>query len=160
MTTPSLWEELDAFDTFTYLVLCPVAMLASFVLLAVHLAYPKLRKQPGDLIVMIAFAELVLSAHWFASAVSTTYVTQTYADESGFCRLNMYAAVLAGSIDTLYNLSLISYSYFKLTTAIKKSFTPYKYYHVACILLAVLFTVTVSLGRNEHGTCSVKLGNQ
>ena len=44
MTVPMLWEELDAFDTFTYLILCPIAMLASFVLLVVHIGYKQLRK--------------------------------------------------------------------------------------------------------------------
>ena len=159
MATPSLWEELDAFDTFTYLVLCPIAMLASFVLLAVHLAYPKLRKQPGDLIVMIAFAELVLSAHWFASAVSTTYVTQTYADESGFCRLNMYAAVLAGSIDTLYNLSFLAYIIFALNNAIKKTYMPKRTFHVVSVAVSLLLVATAKLGRNKYGTCSVKVDN-
>lgn len=106
---------------------------------------------------MIAFAELILSTHWFTSAVSTTYVTHSYDDESTFCKINMYAAILAGSIDTLYNLSFLAYIIFALNNAIKKTYMPKKTFHIFSVTVAVILMTSAKLGRNKYGTCSVKV---
>lgn len=57
-------NRLDVFDTYTYVLIGPFSILASFALFLSHTLVKELRSQPGDLILMISFSEFVLSIHW------------------------------------------------------------------------------------------------
>lgn len=157
MTVPQPWEELDAFDTFTYMIVCPLGILASLALMIAHLVYKELRKQPGDLVFMIATSELILSTHWMASAIRTRYVSSSYDDDSIFCKVNSFFALLAGTMDTFYNVSFLFYVLFAIRNAVQKGWKPQKTFHVANAIILVFMFVMAHQGRNKYGTCSVKV---
>lgn len=159
MVAPQLWEELDAFDTFTYLIVCPLGILASLALMIVHIAYKELRKQPGDLVFMIAFSEFLLSIHWLSSSIMTTYIKgSSYDDDSTFCKFNTYLALISGTMDTFYNVSFLFYIIFALRNSIQKNWKPKKLYHVANGCLIIIMLIMAHRGRNKYGTCSVRVG--
>lgn len=157
MTLPEPWEELDAFDTFTYLIVCPLGILASLALMIAHVVYKELRKQPGDLVFMIACSELILSTHWMASAIRTRYISTTYEDDSLFCAYNSFFALLAGTMDTFYNVSFLFYVLFAIRHAVQKGWKPKKTFHIANALIVIAMFVTAHRGRNKYGTCSVSV---
>ncbi len=149
--------ELDVFDTFTYLIVCPISMLASLLLFFAHLVYKELRKQPGDLIIMIALSEFVLALHWFISAVRTSYVTKPYEDSDFFCQFNSWIAVVAATMDTFYNMAFFAYIIFALKNSIKQGFMPKKSFHFCTIVIVLIILSKTKRGRNKYGTCSSKL---
>lgn len=160
MVIPQPWEELDTFDTYTYIIICPLGILASLAIMIVHLMYKELRKQPGDLIFMIATSEFLLGIHWFISAVKTSLISSMYDEESSFCKFNQYLAVIAGTMDTFYNASFLIYVLFALRSSIKKSWKPRRLYHIANFFIVGFMLLVSKKGRNKYGTCSVKVTNQ
>jgi 1-phosphatidylinositol-4-phosphate 5-kinase len=153
--------QLDTFDTFTYLIIGPFSILSSAVLLVAHLFTKELRKAPGDLIIMISFSELILSIHWFASAIRTEQITESYENYGTFCTLNSIIAVGGAAMEISYNLCFLAYLFFAIRSSIRKSWTPRWSYHIFCLSMTVfayfnshrkMFT------RNPYGTCSVKMG--
>ena len=94
----SHYQELDIFDTYTYLSIGCCSMVASLMLFVIHVVSKDLRKQPGDLVMMIAFSEFFLSLHWFMSALRTDYVLGGYPDDSLFCKVNSAIAVTAATL--------------------------------------------------------------
>lgn len=161
MVVPEHWEELDTFDIYTYLIICPLGIMASLALMIVHIMYKELRKQPGDLIFMIAFSEFLLGIHWFSSAIRTSTITTAASDESTFCTFNSYLAVIAGTMDTFYNASFLIYVLFALRSSIKKSWKPRRLYHFAnaAIVVFMLIVTQHRRGRNKYGTCSVRVSD-
>lgn len=160
MTAPQPWQELDTFDTYTYLIICPLGILASLALMVVHIMFKELRKQPGDLVFMIALSEFLLGIHWFGSAIRTSLISTTYDDDSSFCTFNKYLAVIAGSMDTFYNASFLLYVLFALRSSIKKSWKPRRLYHIANAVIVILMLIVSNKGRNRYGTCSVQVNTK
>lgn len=161
MSDPVLWKQLDVMDTYTYLLVCPFAMLASLALAIVQLSSKSLRKQPGDLITVIAISEFFLSLHWFMSAIRTDYLAGgSYAENSTFCKFNQYMAVIAATLDTVYNIAFLVYTLFALQNSLKQTKIPKKSIHAVAVGTTVFLVVTSKLGRNNYGTCSVVVSDR
>lgn len=159
VTEVSLENELDAFDTYMYLFFGPIGIFLSMVLLVIHICFKDLRKQPGDLIVMISLSELLLCAHWTMSASKTTYVSSSYTEDSTFCKINMYMASISAAMDTCYNVCFLLYVVFAIKNSIKTIFMPKYTFHLFAITVSTImvFLKHQKLGRNAYGTCSVVL---
>jgi hypothetical protein len=69
------FTKLDHFDSWMYAVISFVGMFTSLFLFLGHIFGPKLRKPPGDLVMMISLAEFLLSVHWFSSGIKTQFFT-------------------------------------------------------------------------------------
>ncbi len=154
------YTELDIFDTYTYLSIGFCSMLASLILFLIHAISKDLRKQPGDLVMMIAFSEFFLSLHWFMSALRTDYVLGGYPEESLFCKINSGIAVTAATLEITYNLSFIAHILFSIRNSIRRTYMPDKSYHVFCwsvTTLYVLMNQNKMYKRNPFGTCSVEM---
>lgn len=155
--------RLDPFDTYTYLIIGALALLATLAMFFLHLVKRELRKQPGDLISMIAFSEFWLALHWFISAIRTDYITSDYKDGSFFCDFNSFIAVNAASLEITYNLCLITYVFLSVRSAIRKSYIPKTTFHVICWTVTVVqFFINQKkmYKRNPYGTCSVNMGSR
>lgn len=153
--------RLDAFDTYTYLIIGFLSLLASLAMFVLHLMKRELRNQPGDLISMIAFSEFWLTLHWFISAIRTDYITSDYEDGSFFCDFNSFIAVNAASLEITYNLCLITYVFMSVRSALKKSYIPTLRFHLFCwaVTIAQFFYNRHKMYvRNPYGTCSVVIG--
>jgi len=155
--------QLDSLDIFTYLVVGPISALFSLVLFVVHLFSPELRAQPGDLVMMIAFSELLLCAHWISSAIHTSSITTDYREDSAFCQINSVIAVGSAALEITYNLCFLTYIFFKIKTAIRPGYMPRKTYHIFCwiVTLFVLFSSRNKMyKKNPYGTCSIKMSEK
>ena len=150
---------LDPFDTFTYAIIGPISMIASFLLILAHSWYKELRQKPGDLILMIAVSEFFLSLHWTTSAVYTSWITFDYDDDSIFCLANSYVAVTAATLDSLYNIWFMCYIWFAIRSSLSACKWKQAYVHLISFVITgvvVLFKRN-QLGRNSNGTCSTML---
>jgi 1-phosphatidylinositol-4-phosphate 5-kinase len=151
-------NRLDAFDTYTYLILGATSMIACILMIISHLLVAKLRKSPGDLVIMIAFAEFCLSLHWFMSAVRTKFITSDYEDDSFFCQANSVIAVTSATLEITYNLSFVAHVWFSVKNSIRSGYMPKKTYHVVCwsiMLCQFLYSQKKMYQRNPYGTCSI-----
>lgn len=152
--------QLDTFDTYTYLIIGPFSILSSAVLLVAHLFTKELRKAPGDLIIMIAFSELILSIHWFSSAIRTEQITESYPNDGFFCKFNSIIAVGGAALEISYNLCFLAYLFFAIRSSIRKSWTPRWSYHIFCMASTAIAYITSHRKmsqRNPYGTCSVSM---
>jgi hypothetical protein len=104
---------MDYLTAYAYLLIAPMSLISSL-FLALLGTSSSFREPPGNLICMIAFAELLLSGHYFLSALFTTWITnKTYGPESIFCQVNAIVAIFAGLLAYCYNI-------FFLLTVIRK----------------------------------------
>jgi 1-phosphatidylinositol-4-phosphate 5-kinase len=154
--------KLDVFDTYNFLVISPFAFITSTILIFAQLTNPKLLKQPGDLIFMVSISEFFLSAHYFVSALRTTYITSAYKEQSPFCSFNSYINNIFTVMEYAYNLSLMCHIFFTLKSAIQKSFVPKKLYHFVSFMSMIgvnyFYVSRNKLGKSPYGLCGVKLG--
>ena len=67
------FTKLDHFDSWMYVVISFVGTVTSLMLFVGHVMSPKLKKPPGDLVMMVSFAEFLLSLHWFSSGLKTQF---------------------------------------------------------------------------------------
>ena len=67
------FTKLDHLDSWMYVVISFIGTLTSLMLFLGHILSPKLRKPPGDLVMMVSLAEFLLSAHWFSSGLKTDF---------------------------------------------------------------------------------------
>ena len=138
-------------------------MIACVLMIVSHLLIGKLRKSPGDLVIMIAFAEFCLSLHWFMSAVRTDFISSDYDDDSFFCHFNSVIAVTAATLEITYNLSFLAHVWFSVKNSIRSGYMPKKTYHVVCwsiMLFQFLYSQKKMYQRNPYGTCSIVASNK
>ena len=160
---PDQFVGLDVFDVYTYLLYSPFSIAVSTILITVHLKHAELRKHPGDLILMIAFWENILSWHYLYSAIKTHYITSDIDPDHVSCTLNKYLYSFATATDTLYNIAFLLSLVFRIEYVIKGK-NPIKpwMYHVAIYLLAAI-TVRVNkehLGKGITGACTLNLSKR
>lgn len=149
---------MDHFDAFAYVVICPLGILTALGLFLGHIFSKELRKSPGDLVMMISFAELLLSLHWFTSALRTQFFTSDDQLESQFCTIEAYLAVIGGVLETSYNFLFLLYILFQVRNINAKKLSTVYLHVAACGFTIVSVSYQVlkgNLGRNGYGSCSV-----
>lgn len=156
--TPMKADRLDLFDTWTYILLGPIAMFCALSLFLGHLFSRRLRKMPGDLITMVAFSEIMLTFHWTVSAINTVYITKD--DHSViFCNINSVIAVIGASLETTYNISFLLYIAVEIHDVrkfIKNRFIFHGVPLTVSFLTLFQSLIKGNMGRNQYGTCSLK----
>ena len=156
-------HNLDHFDAYSYIVLCPLGILTSLGLFLGHIFSKELRKSPGDLVMMVAFADLLLSIHWFSSAIHTYYFAGADKDPVGggystFCIAEAYVAVFAASIEGVYNVAFIVFILLRVRNLNMKKLSTV-YFHALAVGFGTFMLVYQSLkgniGRSQYGSCSM-----
>lgn len=167
METPDVFSrdyKLDVFDTYSFLIISPFAILTSLILVIALFLKKELRKQPGDLILMISISELFLSIFYLATGIRTTYVGTTVQESSTLCSLGSIVNVFFSLLEMLYNICFISHILFTMKAAVRKSFVPKKIYHVcnlgAALALTLYYCLTHSMGKTPYGICSMRVGEK
>lgn len=153
------YDRLDHFDAYNYVLLCPIALVTSISLLIMHVFSKDLRKQPGDLILMIAFADTLLVTHWLLSALGTNFMLGFDNDNGLFCTFNSLIAVLGASLQTFYNASFLLYLLMSTRTLNQKKIKR-RWFHIVSLTISlgiVAFNYhRDKMGRNSYGTCSIR----
>lgn len=166
MSTSENFEDykLDVFDTYSFLLIAPFSALASLVLFIAHLASKELRKQPGDLILMISLFEFVLSVHFLMVAYKTSYISTGVQSNDLYCKVNSFIAVIAQVGEFCYSISFLIHIYFMINSSIQKGFIPKRMYHVitVVVLISAVAITKDTMGIDRYGICSLtvqKLNN-
>lgn len=149
---------MDHFDAYAYMVISPLGILTALGLFLGHVFSKELRKSPGDLVMMITVAELLLSTHWFSSALRTQFFTKDDKISSGFCTFEAYFALIGGTLETFYNFAFLLYIFFQVRYLNAKKIKT-MYLHVMAIGMTIITVIYQdiknNLGRNKYGSCSV-----
>lgn len=151
--------KLDVFDTYSLLLIAPISALASLVLFVAHVISKELRKQPGDLILMISLSEFVLSVHFFMVAYRTSYISTGVQEGDFYCKLNSYLAVFSQVTEFTYSIAFLIHIYFMINSSIQKGFIPKMSYHVTWIIILILTVASTHgiTGKDPYGVCSIKI---
>lgn len=145
----------ETINFICFVILAPISGYLSLLLIIGYVKYPKMRERPGDLILGIAFTNLILSFHWFFSEL-----IPALGEDCG-CLANGIVAVSAGFANYVYNLSFVFYLLQKLQNLLKQArIIKARFAHIIVMFTTCVFTIflvlTGSIGQNIFGTCSKK----
>lgn len=152
--------EMDHYDAYNYIMIGPISFIASFLFIMINVYFKEARRFPGNLLIIISLAEMVLCIHWFISGLNTKYIlrTKTIDENSFFCRLNSHVAVVSAAIEYWFQLAfLISIiMMFRNTMKEIKFKAGFVIIPSIIVILSWYFIYTSGgLGKNIYGTCSV-----
>lgn len=151
-------QLLDHFDAYAYMVICPLGILTALGLFLGHLFSKELRKSPGDIVMMITVAELLLSSHWFTTALKTQFMTSDDSLSSPFCTFEAYLALIGGTMETFYNFAFLLFILFQVRYLNAKKIKT-MYLHIFALgsttATVIYQSVKKNMGRNKYGSCSV-----
>ena len=156
------YEEMDHYDTYTYLVMGPISFCCALLFIVFTLRFKESRAFPGNLLIIISVAELGLCVHWFWSAINTKYIMGREVeikDNSPFCVLQSFLAFGFGSTEFYTHMAFM----LAIITMLRNTMKKIKFTAVFALvpILAAVGSVVFSwhrkmLGKNLYGTCSVK----
>jgi len=72
-------------DKYLILIIGPICVLATLFTILTFIKYPSSRKAPGNIILMIAISELILTIHWITSAAYIFFENESPASNGLFC---------------------------------------------------------------------------
>lgn len=152
--------QIDHYDAYNFLIIGPISFLASFFFILLNIYFKEIRKFPGNLLIIISAAEMVLCAHWIVSGIYTKFIigSREIAENSLFCVLNSHVTVFAASVEYWFQLAfLVSViRMFKNTMKEIKHTMAFIIIPLALSILSWYFAVHMkTLGKNIYGTCSV-----
>ena len=161
LISPDQTGQMDNLDAYLLLVLAPIGIVTSLTIIIAHIYSPKLRAHPGDLIMMVAVAELFLTIHWFSSALNSTYfINGNTSDGSWFCEIESLIAVSGANLEILYNFCFITSIFMKVFLLNAKRIKSYVY-HIFSLSIAFMIVfynyIEGNMGLNPYGTCSIKI---
>ena len=158
-------DLLDNLDAWTYVVLCPIGIFTSLGLFIGHIFSKELRKSPGDIVMMIALAELILSCHWFSSAIRTRFFTSDDIDPdpskgvySEYCKVEAYFAITGAFLEAFYNISFLIYLLLTVIYLNGKRIQTLYFHLIVLGSTGGALTYQIlkkNVGRNKYGTCSI-----
>ena len=161
LISPDETGQIDNFDAYLLLILAPIGILTSLTIIIAHIYSPKLRAHPGDLIMMVAVAELLLTIHWFSSALNSSFfLGGDTSDGTWFCKVESWIAVSGANLEILYNFCFITSIFMKVFLLNAKRIKWYTYHIFSlCIGASIVFYNYVEgyMGLNPYGTCSIKI---
>lgn len=157
-TEPLVYKELNPMDVYIYLYLAPFGALASLYLMYLFIKYKAMRKQPGDIIFMLAFAEFLGSVHCFISGLKTSYATSGFDSNTYLCKSVSVLGIVAGFTDKFYNMAVFLYTYLALKNSIKKLInTKYIFHIVFTIGLTIFIVMSLpKIGKDFYGVCFIR----
>lgn len=152
--------KLDVFDTWTFLIIGPVSAAASLILLVAHILSKELRKQPGDLIMMISLAELGLSVHFILTAYRTSHISRGVLQSDPYCKFNSYLSITGQLLEFFYSICFLIHIYFTMNSSIQKGFVPKKTYHFVVIIITTIIAASAQgyIDKDPYGICSFRVG--
>lgn len=147
-------NKIGTLDSIIYLVGGTCAAFLSFFLIIGFIIYPPLRRQPGDLIVVLSSADFIISIFWIIGAVRNDVDDQSFT-----CIFLGALPTYAAFITVTYNFSFCFYLISVLKHSLKHANIPKKRLHIIPLtlvtILIVYFLATNSFGKT-YGSCSLK----
>jgi len=135
-----------------------IVAVATFFLMLGAFKFKELRRQPGDLVLGVAFFDFCLALHWITLAIFGG--SGPIDPESSFCKLNGAFGSLAGIGEYLYNVFFSAFLVESMRNALKQDKIPKKTFHVLGIAGSIGITLGLlgmnKIGKTYAGTCSLK----
>jgi len=153
--------KMDNLDAYLLIILAPIGIITSSIIIIAHIYSPKLRAHPGDLIMMVAVAELLLTIHWFSSAINSSYfLDSNTSDGTLMCKIESIIAVTGANLEVLYNFCFITSIFMKVFLLNAKR-VPWYFFHIGSLSIAAVIVIfnymDGKMGLNPYGTCSIKM---
>lgn len=151
--------QLDHYDSWNYLIIGPLSLLAALCFIILNIFFKESRRFPGNLLIIISIAEVFLCLHWIASGIHTQYINGKDVDKnSKFCKINSHIAFFAASLELTFQFAFLISIIIQFQNTMKEI----KFKSIFLILpftLSVILWIYSStqgiLGLNIFGTCSV-----
>jgi len=145
--------QMSELDRYIFLIGGSLTAFITFFLIIGSFRFKQLRKQPGDLVIVIAVTDFILSVHWIVLAAQPTKI-----NDPRFCKVVGAFGVFGGLTGFLYNISFSLYLITTLRNALKQHKTPQIIFHLTNLGLAgvSMFLVRNFIGKTLVGTCSIK----
>lgn len=155
--------KLDVFDTYSFIIIAPISGIMSLLLFMVHIFSKDLRKQPGDLILMISLMEFLLSCHYFGVGYKTNYISTGTEDGELYCRVTGIISTFAQFTQYCYSICFLIHIYFTMNSSIQKGFVPKRMYHFMALFIGSVAAFGYdwfgSIGKDPYGICSTRVGS-
>lgn len=135
-----------------------IVALATFFLMLGAYKFKELRRQPGDLVLGVAFFDFCLAIHWISLAILGG--DQPIDSEGALCKWNGAFGSLAGIGEYLYNVFFSIFLVESMRNALKQDKIPKKTFHAVAWAGSIGITIGLlimgKVGKNYAGTCSLK----
>ncbi|KAL4488388.1 hypothetical protein ABPG72_019238 [Tetrahymena utriculariae] len=153
--------KLHIIDQYAFLILSPISIISNLIIIILFLKYKESRKQPSDIIFFISISDLILSIHWFSSAVYAISKSQVPDNDDIFCQINSFFSITSGSIEYLYNVFFCIFLITRIRNTIKGFRIKKSFIHFFTIIGSIGFYLLLKFqGRaqlNLYGVCSYKV---
>ncbi len=119
--------------------------------------FQNLNIQPGDIFFAISLAELILSIHWFSTAMYAAINEASPSETGTFCMVNSIFAILAGGSEVLY--TCVFFAWLGLKFSFKNQVNKKRIIILPAIFALGATIYSISTGKNGlslFGTCSFK----
>ncbi|EAS00927.2 phosphatidylinositol 4-phosphate 5-kinase (macronuclear) [Tetrahymena thermophila SB210] len=153
--------KLHIIDQYAFIILSPISIISNLIIIILFLKYKESRKQPSDIIFFISISDLILSIHWFSSAIYAISKSQVPDNDDIFCQINSFFSITSGSIEYLYNLFFCIFLITRIRNTIKGFRIKKSFIHFFTIVGSIGFYLLQKFqGRaqlNLYGVCSYKV---
>ena len=160
----NLKREVDHYDAFTFVLVGLVTMISCARFVYLTFRNKRAKKFPGPILIIIVFAEFLISLVWFLSGVLTVY-TFNYERSSNFenepiCVAIQHVSYAGDSMSYLSSLSFfISMSFDNSSNLDQIKFKKPFYFAPFILSFILYFFVRSSFGLNSYGICGFKSFN-
>ncbi|KAL4438872.1 hypothetical protein ABPG74_016592 [Tetrahymena malaccensis] len=153
--------KLHIIDQYAFIILSPISIISNLIIIILFLKYKESRKQPSDIIFFISISDLILSIHWFSSAVYAISKSKVPDNDDIFCQINSFFSITSGSIEYLYNVFFCIFLITRIRNTIKGFRIKKSFIHFFTIVGSIGFYLLQKFqGRaqlNLYGVCSYKV---
>lgn len=111
--------KMHLIDQYIIIALAPISITSTLVIIVIFLKYRQSRKQPSDIIFCISFSDLILSIHWFISALYVLSTDDVPHDDDFFCQINSFFSCTSGASQYLYNVLFCIFLITRIRNSIK-----------------------------------------
>lgn len=95
--------KLDHYDAWTYVIIGPLSLIAAFSFIFLNIFFKETRIFPGNLLIIISLAEMLLCIHWIMSGFKTEYISgETFDKDSNFCKINSHIAFVSATLELTF----------------------------------------------------------
>ncbi|EAR85121.2 SecY subunit containing preprotein translocase (macronuclear) [Tetrahymena thermophila SB210] len=151
--------KLSTRDSWILLIGSSIALIIQISFFALAIKVPRLRQQPGDILLGCFCAEFILSIHWFIMSLEAIlYPNNILNQDDAFCQLNSIISIFGSAMQGLYNFFFFLFIGLSIKSSLSIQSISRKKTHGLLIGTALLILITIFFldlnGKTLYGTCS------
>ncbi|KAL4490222.1 hypothetical protein ABPG72_004261 [Tetrahymena utriculariae] len=151
--------KLSTRDSWILLIGSSIASIIQISFFALAIKVPRLRQQPGDILLGCFCAEFILSIHWFIMSIEAIlYPNDILNQDDAFCQINSIISILGSVMQGLYNFFFFTFIGLSIKSSLSIQSISRKKTHGLLIGTSFLILITIFFldlnGKTLYGTCS------